>query len=109
MIGIDREDLNLTINKDVESFIRKLNPDAIIHCAAYTAVDKSEEDREGCWDVNVNGTEYLATVAKEIDAKFIYISTDYVYDGEGQEPFVESDRPNPQGYYGLTKYEGEKK
>ncbi|ANU27554.1 dTDP-4-dehydrorhamnose reductase [Planococcus versutus] len=109
MVGIDREDLDLTINTDVETFVREMHPDAIIHCAAYTAVDKSEEDRESCWNVNVSGTEYLAAIAKEIDAKFIYISTDYVYDGEGQTPFVETDTPNPQGYYGVTKYEGEKK
>lgn len=109
MLGIDREDLDLTIQEDVNSYVSKLKPDAIIHCAAYTAVDKSEEDRSGCWNVNVEGTEFLATAAKEVNAKFIYISTDYVYNGEGQEPFIETDVPNPQGYYGLTKYEGEKK
>ncbi|MDN3437264.1 dTDP-4-dehydrorhamnose reductase [Planococcus sp. APC 3900] len=109
MIGIDREEIDLTINEDVNSYVSKINPDAIIHCAAYTAVDKSEEDKEGCWKVNVEGTEYLAAAAKSIKAKFIYISTDYVYDGEGKQPFVETDVPDPQGYYGLTKYEGEKK
>jgi len=109
MIGIEREDLDLTIDEDVLTYVSNVNPDAIIHCAAYTAVDKSEEDKEGCWKVNVEGTKYLATAAKDVKAKFIYISTDYVYDGEGQEPFVETDVPNPQGYYGLTKYEGEKK
>lgn len=109
MIGIGRDDLDLTINEDVNLYINKLKPDAIIHCAAYTAVDKSEEAKESCWKVNVEGTKYLATAAKNIKAKFIYISTDYVYDGEGQEPFVETDAPNPRGYYGFTKYEGEKK
>jgi len=109
MIGIEREDLDLTINKDVNLYVSKLKPDAIIHCAAYTAVDKSEVDREGCWNVNVEGTQFLATAAKDVKAKFIYISTDYVYDGEGEKPFVETDIPNPKGYYGLTKFEGEKK
>ncbi|MGQ0417458.1 dTDP-4-dehydrorhamnose reductase, partial [Bacillus sp. HC-TM] len=83
-------------------------PDAIIHCAAYTAVDKSEDDKELCWNVNVEGTKYLATAAKKLNAKFVYISTDYVFDGEGTHAFVENDAPNPVGYYGLTKYEGEK-
>lgn len=109
MIGIDREELDLTIKANVSQFVNDLMPDAIIHCAAYTAVDKSEEDKEGCWKVNVEGTGFLAAAAKDVDAKFIYISTDYVYDGEGQQPFIESDIPNPKGYYGLTKYEGEKK
>lgn len=109
MIGIDREELDLTIPGDVSLYVNEIKPDVIIHCAAYTAVDKSEEDKEGCWKVNVEGTKYIAAAAKDIKAKFIYISTDYVYDGEGKEPFTETDVPNPQGYYGLTKYEGEKK
>ena len=71
------------------SYIKKVKPDAIIHCAAYTAVDKAEDDKETCWDVNVNGTKYLAKAAKEINAKFMYISTDYVFDGKGENPFKE--------------------
>lgn len=85
-----------------------LKPDAIIHCAAYTAVDHAEDNKETCFDVNVNGTKYLAAAAKGMDAKFIYISTDYVFEGTGTEPFTEEDAANPVGYYGLTKYEGEK-
>lgn len=85
-----------------------MNLDASIHCAAYTAFDKAEDDRENCWDVNVNGTKYLVDSAKGINAKFMYICTDYVFDGLVETPFVETDSPNPVGYYGLTKYEGEK-
>ncbi|HHK5532474.1 TPA: dTDP-4-dehydrorhamnose reductase [Bacillus mobilis] len=108
MQGIGIEDLDITNEAAVYEFVDKVKPDAIIHCAAYTAVDKSEDDKELCWNVNVEGTKYLATAAKKLNAKFVYISTDYVFDGEGARAFVETDTPNPVGYYGLTKYEGEK-
>ncbi|PGU47780.1 dTDP-4-dehydrorhamnose reductase [Bacillus cereus] len=108
MQGIGIEDLDITNEAAVYEFVDKVKPDAIIHCAAYTAVDKSEDDKELCWNVNVEGTKYLATAAKKLNAKFVYISTDYVFDGEGTHAFVETDAPNPVGYYGLTKYEGEK-
>ncbi|PHF06147.1 dTDP-4-dehydrorhamnose reductase [Bacillus wiedmannii] len=108
MQGIGIEDLDITNEAAVYEFVDKVKPDAIIHCAAYTAVDKSEDDKELCWNVNVEGTKYLATAAKKLNAKFVYISTDYVFDGEGTHTFLETDAPNPVGYYGLTKYEGEK-
>ncbi|MFK9094224.1 dTDP-4-dehydrorhamnose reductase [Bacillus salipaludis] len=107
MIGTTSGDLNITDENRVSEYIHKLKPDAIIHCAAYTAVDKAEDDQESCYDVNVNGTKYLATAAKEVNAKFVYISTDYVFDGEGEMPFSENTTPNPIGYYGETKYKGE--
>lgn len=108
IVGIGREELDITIEKDVHEFVEKVKPDAIIHCAAYTAVDLAEEDKETCWKVNVEGTKFLAFAAKKMKAKFLYISTDYVFDGLGQNPFSEIDTPNPVNYYGLTKYEGEK-
>jgi dTDP-4-dehydrorhamnose reductase len=108
MQGIGRNQLDITKEEDVKIYIKKVNPDVIIHCAAYTAVDKAEDDKETCWDVNVNGTKYLVTAAKECNAVFMYISTDYVFDGMGDIPFVETDIPNPISYYGKTKYEGEK-
>ncbi|MGG0185088.1 dTDP-4-dehydrorhamnose reductase [Bacillus rhizoplanae] len=108
MYGIGKKELDITEKEAVYEYVNKIKPDAIIHCAAYTAVDKAEDDKNACWDVNVEGTRYLATAAKKIDAKFIYISTDYVFDGEGEVEFVETDKPNPIGYYGVTKYEGEK-
>ncbi|WP_066309678.1 dTDP-4-dehydrorhamnose reductase [Bacillus sp. FJAT-29814] len=107
VIGTGLEDLDITDEHAVSKYVMELNPDAIIHCAAYTAVDKAEDNKETCWDVNVNGTKYLAMAAKEIDAKFMFISTDYVFDGMGELPFIETDKPNPVGYYGLTKYEAE--
>jgi dTDP-4-dehydrorhamnose reductase len=108
MIGTSSKDLDITQEQAVYEFVQQTKPDAIIHCAAYTAVDKAEDDKEKCWQVNVEGTKYLAKAAKQVRAKFMYISTDYVFDGEGTKPFLESDRPNPKGYYGLTKFEGEK-
>lgn len=108
MIGAGREQLDITNKEEVFQYVNRVKPEAIIHCAAYTAVDKAEDDRDNCWNVNVLGTKYIADAAKEVNAKLIYISTDYVFDGKGEQPFVETDEPNPVGYYGLTKYEGEK-
>jgi dTDP-4-dehydrorhamnose reductase len=108
MVGIGSNDLDITDKGAVSRYINSLKPDAIIHCAAYTAVDKAEDDKSTCWNVNVEGTKYLAKVARDINAKFMYISTDYVFNGEGDSPFKETELPNPIGYYGLTKYEGEK-
>ncbi|MET3697016.1 dTDP-4-dehydrorhamnose reductase [Bacillus oleivorans] len=108
IIGANRSDLDITSEDNVRDFVNKINPDAIIHCAAYTAVDKAEEEKELCWDVNVQGTRNLVEAARSNNAKFLYISTDYVFDGKGEKPFFETDIPNPISYYGRTKYEGEK-
>ncbi|MBM7568610.1 dTDP-4-dehydrorhamnose reductase [Paenibacillus sacheonensis] len=107
MVGIGSRDLDLTKEAEVSTYIRELNPDAIVHCAAYTAVDRAEDEKEQCWSVNVDATKYLAQLAKEVNAKLLYTSTDYVFDGLGEAPFMESDQPSPIGYYGITKYEGE--
>lgn len=107
MIGLGSKQLDIADELTVTKYVTENNPDAIIHCAAYTAVDKAEDDKENCWDVNVNGTKYLAQAAKEVNAKFMFISTDYVFGGMGELPFAETDKPNPVGYYGLTKYEAE--
>lgn len=107
--GIGRSDLDIANEKDVYDYVHLMKPSVIIHCAAYTAVDKAEDDKENCWNVNVEGTKYLANAAKAVGAKFLYISTDYVFDGFGESPFLETDLPNPIGVYGSTKYEAEKK
>ncbi|GIN69655.1 NAD(P)-dependent oxidoreductase [Bacillus sp. J14TS2] len=107
MYGVGSKDLDITVQQKVNKYVEDLNPDAIIHCAAYTAVDKAEDDRETCWKVNVEGTKNLAEVAKKVGAKFLYVSTDYVFDGKGETPFKETDQTTPINYYGLTKYEGE--
>lgn len=106
-LGTDRESLDITNKEQVTRVISDYNPDAVIHCAAYTAVDKAEDEKDLCYSVNVLGTKYVAEACKEIDAKMVYISTDYVFDGEGDEPFGVTDKPNPINYYGQTKYEGE--
>lgn len=108
MYGSSSADLDITIESDVVEYIERVKPDAVIHCAAYTAVDRAEDDREACWRVNVNGTKHLAAAAQRVGAKLMYISTDYVFNGQGEVPFDEGDAPSPINYYGLTKYEGEK-
>ncbi|MDF2534516.1 MAG: dTDP-4-dehydrorhamnose 3,5-epimerase [Bacillales bacterium] len=108
IVGDTQCKLDITNKNEVIETVSKFKPDVIIHCAAFTAVDKAEELKELCWKVNVTGSENLAYAAKKMGAKFVYISTDYVFDGDGESPFVETDQPNPAGYYGLTKYEGEK-
>lgn len=108
-IGTTRKELDITDEKAVYDYIKKVKPEGIIHCAAYTAVDRAEDEEEICRKVNVNGTENIAKACKEIDAKMIYISTDYVYDGRGDEPFEVDEHIDPNSVYGKTKYEGELK
>lgn len=105
--GIDIEDLDITNENQVEDFFMRNNPNIIIHCAAYTAVDKAEDNKEICMNVNVYGTKNLVEQAKKYDAKFIYISTDYIFDGEKNVAYEVSDLPNPQSVYGKSKYLGE--
>lgn len=106
-IGVDISDMDLTNEIQVKQFVLDKNPDAIIHCAAYTAVDKAEDHPEICYAVNVLGTKFLAEIAEKLDIKMIYISTDYVFSGEGETPFSEYDEKLPQNVYGKTKLEGE--
>lgn len=108
MLGTSSAELDITIESAVNEYMHRVKPDAVIHCAAYTAVDRAEDDRDSCWRVNVNGTQHLTAAAQRVGAKFMYISTDYVFDGQGDVPFEEEDAPSPINYYGLTKYEGEK-
>ena len=108
-LGIGRQELDITDKYKVNKYISKLKPECVIHCAAYTAVDKAEDDIKTCTDVNVNGTENLAKACKAVDAKMIYISTDYVFEGEGNEPYEVDGNIGPKCVYGKTKYEGELK
>lgn len=107
-IGVDAEDMDITNPELVMEVIKGINPDAVIHCAAYTAVDKAEENIDICRKVNAEGTENIARVCNELDCKMMYISTDYVFDGEGNRPWEPDDKVSePLNAYGLTKYEGE--
>ena len=103
-----RDEFDLTNKDQVKKYIIKEKPDVIVHCAAYTAVDKAEDEKDLCYSVNVEGTIAVAEAAKEIKAKVVYISTDYVFDGLGQKPHSEDKETNPINYYGCTKEQGEK-
>lgn len=108
-LGIDKTELDITDKDDVNNYISNLKPECVIHCAAYTAVDRAEDEEEICNKVNVYGTENIAEACKKIDAKMIYISTDYVFDGQGDSPFEIDGNIKPLSVYGKTKYEGELK
>ena len=106
-IGTDIEEMDITDKNSVDSVIMENTPDAVIHCAAYTAVDAAEDNEELCRKINAEGTQNIADVCKELDIKMIYISTDYVFDGEGERPWEPEDERTPLNVYGQTKYEGE--
>lgn len=105
--GVDMADFDITDTVATEKYIKDYSPDAVVHCAAYTAVDKAEDDEETCFKVNVLGSENIARVCGETGAKMVYVSTDYVYGGAGEEPFEVSDKTNPCNIYGKTKLQGE--
>lgn len=108
-IGVNKNELDITDDDIVQQYILRLKPKCVIHCAAYTAVDKAEDEKELCTKVNVYGTENIAKACKKIDAEMLYISTDYVFDGEGDRPFEVDGNIKPLSFYGKTKYEGELK
>ena len=103
--------MDITDEARVREVFGEVRPDALIHCAAWTAVDRAEDEdcREKVYAINVLGTSYLAHAAKEYDVKMMYISTDYVFDGQGEDPWEPDDkRYAPINYYGETKLGGEK-
>jgi len=104
----DKEEMDITNKKTVNEIISSEKPDFIIHAAAYVEVDKAEDDQELCKKINMDGTRSIAQAAKEIGATVIYISTDYVFGGEKNQPYKETDKTNPLGVYAKTKLAGEK-
>lgn len=106
-VGVDVEEMDITDSAGVDRVIRQACPDAVIHCAAYTAVDAAEDNEELCRRVNAQGTQNIADVCKDLDISMVYISTDYVFDGEGVRPWEPDDERHPLNVYGQTKYEGE--
>ncbi len=106
--GVDIEDFDLLNLGDTESFLDSFMPHAVINCAAYTAVDKAEEDRDLCFAVNVTAVKNLALACKKAGSALIHISTDYVFDGTGDTPFEVADKTAPLNYYGYTKELGER-
>lgn len=106
-IGVDIDEMDITDADQVNKVIKEAAPDAVIHCAAYTAVDAAEDNEEICRKVNAQGTENIAKVCEELDIKMMYISTDYVFNGQGERPWEPDDEREPLDVYGQTKYEGE--
>lgn len=106
-IGTTRNEFSLTDIEKMQAFVKAYKPDVVIHCAAYTAVDKAEDEVELCAQINHLATKKLAKVCKEIDAKMIYISTDYVFAGSGEDFYEVSDEKAPQNVYGKSKLDGE--
>ncbi|CVH77439.1 dTDP-4-dehydrorhamnose reductase [Clostridiales bacterium CHKCI006] len=106
-IGVDVKEMDITNVNQVNEVITETKPDAIIHCAAWTAVDKAEDEVEQCRKVNRDGTKHIVDVCEKLDLPLMYFSTDYVFDGQGEEPWDEYDERHPLNVYGKTKYEGE--
>lgn len=103
-----RTELDVTDSTQVLDVVGQVQPDVIIHAAAYTAVDDCESAEELAFGVNGEGTTLLASAAARFDSRLIYVSTDYVFDGTKTEPYVENDRPNPASVYGASKLAGER-
>jgi dTDP-4-dehydrorhamnose reductase len=107
--GVDINDLDIRDADSVRRFFQENRPEIVIHSAAYTDVDRAENDVETAMSINAGGTENIARAARDIGARMIYYSTDYVFDGTKREPYIESDQPNPLTVYGKSKLEGEKR
>ena len=107
-VGVDIEEMDITDAASVKKVITESNVDAVVHCAAYTAVDAAEDNEVVCNKVNVDGTKNIADVCKELDIKMMYISTDYVFKGEGEEPWDPDCKDYaPLNVYGKSKLGGE--
>lgn len=107
VLGYGRTALDITDVSQVSKIFGEVKPDVVIHTAAYTQVDQAETDRDRAYAVNALGTRNLVVEAEKLGAKFVYLSTDYVFDGKKGTPYSESDRTNPQSVYGQSKRAGE--
>lgn len=106
-IGVDIEEMDITDETAVSRVMEETAPEAVIHCSAFTAVDRAEEEQELCYKVNVQGTENIAKMCQKLGCKMLYLSTDYIFSGEGQRPWEPEDTPSPLNAYGQSKYQGE--
>ena len=106
-VGVDIDEMDITDAAAVERVMTEVQPDAVIHCSAYTAVDRAEEDIEICRRVNVDGTENIAKICKKMGCKMLYLSTDYIFSGDGERPWEPDDEASPLNAYGQSKYDGE--
>jgi len=107
VISIGREELDLTNSEKISQLIREIHPDYLVNAAAYTAVDKAETEPELAYAINATAPKIMAESAEKIQAKFLHISTDYVFDGRKNTPYLETDLTNPLGVYGQSKLRGE--
>ena len=105
--GVDIQDFDLLDGPAAKAYVQEYEPDVIVHCAAYTAVDKAESEPEKCAAVNGDGTMNMVRAALSVGAKMVYISTDYVFSGEGEEPWEVDAAYEPKNVYGLSKVQGE--
>lgn len=108
VIGIDRDELDITDTVATQTILEKIHPQLVVHCAAYTDVDAAELNPDEAYRVNGMGTWNVASATANVGATIVYISTDFVFDGEKGEPYTEWDTPNPQSYYAASKYAGER-
>lgn len=108
LVLTDSDDMDITEESQVHKVTQSEKPDIIIHGAAYTKVDLAEEEKDRCKKINSDGTKNLALAAADLDIPIIYISTDYVFDGEKKSPYIETDAPHPLSVYGKTKLDGER-
>ena len=109
ILAIDKEEMDITNEEEVMKVVTDFAPDVVFHCAAWTAVDKAETELKSCYQVNVTGCKNLAKASKEVGARIIYLSSDYVFDGKKalDDLYEVDDQTNPMSMYGLTKYLGE--
>ena len=107
ILALDVSEMDITNREQVFDVVTEYKPDVIFHCAAWTAVDKAEDEKELCEKVNVVGTKNMTDASLEVGAKIIYMSTDYVFDGKKEGIYEPDDQVNPQSVYGDTKYRGE--
>jgi dTDP-4-dehydrorhamnose reductase len=108
-IYTDVQELDITDAEAVNKIVKENEVDYIVNCAAYTAVDRAEDDARLCGVLNSDSVANLAMAARENNAKLVHVSTDYVFDGQNHQPYVETDEPNPKTIYGATKLDGERK
>lgn len=106
-VGVDIQEMDITDKDQVCEIMQRVMPDAVIHCAAWTAVDKAEQFPEKVYEINALGTKYIAEQCKKIDAKMVFISTDYVFEGVGNLPYEADDERKGLSVYGKTKIQGE--
>ncbi len=105
--GVSTRECDITDAQAVSALLESCCPDVVIHCAAYTAVEHAESDKERCWLVNADGTRNIARACRDVGAKLLYISTDYVFSGEGDQPHQVDDPTGPLNVYGASKLAGE--